>query len=138
MNKQNIDLYKLVAAIGEEASLNLITSGIVERHVIHAILKEYKELNKDFYTFTMNAFNDGNNCFEDCIYIESFKSNKFTHSHTMSENADMLEILNKDVSDIRLVLFKKAFQRIVDIHTRFGLRHLNAELWLNVLTNNGV
>ena len=138
MNKQNIDLYKLVAAIGEEASLNLITSGIVERHIVHTILKEHRELHKDSYTFTMNAFNDGNNSCEDYIYIESFKANKFIHSHTMSENADMLEIFNKDISDSRLALFKKAFQRIVDIHTRFGVRHLNAELWLSVLTNNCV
>ena len=133
--KQNIDLYKMVSAIGEEACLSLVGAGLVDRNTMHSILKEYKDLNKDSYTFVFNSVNDGNNIHEDYVYIESFKNFKFSHSHTMTENVDLMQLAQDDPNDSRLKLFKKSLEKVLNLHEKFGKKHSRAELLLNFLNS---
>ena len=129
--KANIDLYKLAATIGEDKSLELIGAGIVERHVMHSVLNEYKQLNKFTYAFTTTFFNDGNNVFEETIYLD-FKKHVYTYKHTMTDHIDMNICINNN-DQAKLKLFHNAFMRVFEMHKNFGIVHSKSKIYISVL-----
>ena len=67
--KSEIDLLKLCGVLGYEAIQKIFDNHMINREQLDNVSYMWKQANKDKYKIIVKSFNDGNNEFEEIVYI---------------------------------------------------------------------
>ena len=115
-----IDLCNTFVTIGENNLSKMVDAGIIEKSDFLDVLFLYKQANKDSYSFNMNCVNDGNNTYEDTIYISVKDLSKIGHAHTMTSYKTMFDLMQEG-QDKELKMILNSIQHVIGLRKKFKM-----------------
>ena len=133
--KAEIDLLKLCGVVGIEAIQKMFDSHMVNREQLEHIIYMFKQANKETYKIIVKSFNDGNNEFEEIVYINPNNVLDISYQHTQGGTVTIEQVIvNKDkfIADKMLSAFKTVFE----LRSKFNMRNVDIKCAMLILNNH--
>ena len=91
------DLLNLCAVLGIEAIQKMYDAHMINREQLEHVYYMYKQANKESYAITVKSFNDGNNVYDEIVYIDVKNITDITYKHTQADAVTIGQVFeNKD------------------------------------------
>lgn len=116
----NIDLCNTFVTIGEDAMSKMVDAGIITKADFLDVLFLNKQASKDSYVFNMNCVNDGNNTYEDTIYVSVKDLSKIGHAHTMTSYKTMFDLM-QEKQDKELKMILDSIKHVIELRKKFKM-----------------
>lgn len=133
--KTEIDLLSLCGTLGFEAIQKMFDSHMISREQLNHVSYMWKQANKETYTIIVKSFNDGNNEFEEIVYINPNNKLDITYQHTQGGENTIEQVLqSKDefVADKML----SALNTVLNLRLSFNMKCTEIKCAILVLKNN--
>lgn len=133
--KTEIDLLKLCGTLGFEAIRNMFDANMINREQLEHVSYMWKQVNKATYQIIVKSFNDGNNEFEEIVYINPNDMMDIVYQHTQGgENTieQVLQSKDKFIADKML----SALNTVLDLRLSFNMKCTDIKCAIMVLKNN--
>lgn len=133
--KTEINLLSLCGTLGFEAIQKMFDSHMINREQLNHVSYMWKQANKETYKIIVRSFNDGNNEFEEIVYINPNDMLDIVYQHTQGgENTieQVLQSKDKFIADKML----SALNTVRDLRLQFNMNCLNVKGAILVLNNN--
>ena len=132
--KYEIDLLKLCAVLGIEAVQKMYDAHMINRDQLEHVYYMYKQANKDSYAITLKSFNDGNNEFEEIVYINPNDVLDISYQHTQGGTVTIEQVLiskDKFIADKML----SALKTVLELRSKFNMHNTDIKCAILILTN---
>lgn len=133
--KTEIDLLNLCGALGFEAIQKMFDAHMINRDQLNHVSYTWKQANKETYKIIVKSFNDGNNEFEEIVYINPNNMLDITYQHTQGGERTIEQVLqskDKFIADKML----SALNTVLDLRLKFGMECTSIKCTIMVLKNN--
>ena len=133
--KSEVDLLKLCGVLGYEAIQKMFDSHMVSREQLEHVSYMWKQANKETYKIIVKSFNDGNNEFEEVVYINPNDMSDIIYQHTQSDEITLEQVLSskdKFIADKML----SALNTVLDLRLKFGMECTKIKCAILILKNN--
>ena len=133
--KSEIDLLKLCGVLGFEAIQTMFDNHMVNREQLEHVAYMFKQANKETYKIIVKSFNDGNNEFEEIVYINPNDVLDVSYQHTQGGTMTIEQVLvNKDklVADKML----SALNTVLKLRSNFNIHNTNIKCAILILNNH--
>lgn len=133
--KTEIDLLNLCGTLGFEAIQKMFDAHMINREQLEHVSYMWKQANKETYKIIVKSFNDGNNEFEEIVYINPNYMLDITYQHTQGGEHTIEQVLqSKDKFIANKML--SALNTVLDLRLKFNMDCLNIKGAILVLKNN--
>ena len=135
--KTDIDLLQLCGALGFEAIQKLFDACMINRDQLNDVSYMWKQANKETYKIIVKSFNDGNNEFEEIVYINPNNMLDITYQHTQGGESTIEHVLqSKDefIADKML----SALNTVLNLRLQFNMKCTDIKCAIMVLKNNAL
>ena len=132
MNTQ-IDLLSLCGVLGFEAIQNMFDANMINREQLEHVSYMWKQANKETYKIVLKSFNDGNNEWEEVVYINIKSLTEIEYHHTQAQAVTFEQVIdNKDkrVADKMI----SALNTVVKMRKQFKMTTSTAEIMIKFLS----
>lgn len=132
--KSEIDLLKLCGVVGIEAIQKMFDSHMINREQLEYVFYMYKQVNKDTYEIIVKSFNDGNNEFEEVVYINPNDVLDVSYQHTQGGVVTIEQVLlskDKFIADKML----KALKTVFELRSKFNMHNTDIKCAMLILNN---
>lgn len=132
-----VDLCRLCGVLGFEAIQKMFDAAMINREQLNNISYMWKQANKETYKIIVKSFNDGNNEFEEIVYINPNNMLEIVYQHTQGGETTIEQVLQtKDrfIADKML----SALNNVLNLRLSFGMDCLHIKGAVLVLKNNVV
>lgn len=132
--KAEIDLLKLCSVVGIEAIQKMFDAHMINREQLEYVAYMFKQVNKETYKIIVKSFNDGNNEFEEIVYINPNNVLDISYQHTQGCTVTIEQVLvNKDkcIADKMLSALKKVFE----LRSKFNMHNEDIKCAMLILNN---
>ena len=132
--KSEIDLLKLCGVLGYEAIQKIFDNHMINREQLDNVSYMWKQANKDKYKIIVKSFNDGNNEFEEIVYINPNDVLDVVYQHTQGGESTIEQVLiskDKFVADKML----SALNTVLKLRSQFNMRNTDIKCAILILTN---
>lgn len=133
--KTEIDLIKLCGVLGYEAIEKMYDSHMINRDQLEHVSYMWKQVNKETYKIIVKSFNDGNNEFEEVVYINPDDMLDVVYQHTQGGESTLEQVLlskDKFIADKML----SALKTVLDLRLKFGMECAKIKCAVLILKNN--
>ena len=133
--KSEVDLLKLCGVLGYEAIQKMFDSHMVSREQLEHVSYMWKQANKETYKIVIKSFNDGNNEFEEIVYINPEDMSDVVYQHTQGGELTLEEVLaskDKFTADKMLA----ALSTVLNLRLKFNMECTKIKCSILVLKNN--
>lgn len=133
--KSEIDLLKLCGVLGFEAIQTMFENHMINREQFEHVAYMWKQANKETYKSIVRSFNDGNNEFEEIVYINPKDCLDIKYQHTQGGTVTLEQvIINKDnfIADKML----SALKTVLKLRSQFNMHNANIKCAILILTNH--
>lgn len=133
--KPEIDLLKLCGVLGYEAIQKMFDSNMINREQLNHVSYMWKQVNKETYKIVVKSFNDGNNEFEEVVYINPNDMLDIIYQHTQGGESTIEQVLlskDKFMTDKML----SALNTVLNLRLQFNMECTNIKCAILVLKNN--
>lgn len=132
--KTEIDLLKLCGALGYEAIQTMFNNHMINREQLEHVAYTFKQVNKDTYKIIVKSFNDGNNEFEEIVYINPNDVLDISYQHTQGGTMTIEQVLiNKDNAVANKML--SALKTVFELRSKFNMHNTDIKCAMLILTN---
>ena len=115
-----IDLIKLCGALGYEAIQKMYGLHMINREQFEHVSYMWKQANKETYKIVVKSFNDGNNDFEEIVYINPDDTLDVVYKHTQGGEITLEKVIvSKDKLTAEKIL--SALNTVQDLRLKFGM-----------------
>ena len=133
--KAEIDLLKLCGALGYEAIQTMFDNHMVNREQLEHVAYMFKQVNKETYKIIVRSFNDGNNEFEEIVYINPNDVLDVSYQHTQGGAMTIEQVLvNKDKFTADKML--SALKTVFELRSKFNMHNTDIKCAMLILTNH--
>lgn len=133
--KTEIDLLNLCGALGFEAIQKMFDTHMINREQLNNVSYMWTQANKETYKIIVKSFNDGNNEFEEIVYINPNNMLDIIYQHTQGGETTIEQVLqskDKFIADKML----SALNTVLNLRLSFNMDCLNVKGAILVLNNN--
>ena len=132
--KTEIDLLKLCSALGFEAIQTMFDNHMVNREQLEHVAYMFKQANKETYKIIVKSFNDGNNEFEEIVYINPNDVLDLSYQHTQGGTMTIEQVLmSKDKIIADKIL--SALNTVFELRSKFNMHNTNIKCTILILNN---
>lgn len=131
MNTQ-IDLLNLCGVLGFEAIQKMFDANMINREQLEHVAFMWKQANKETYKIVLKSFNDGNNEFEEVVYINIKNLTEIEYHHTQAEVVTLEQVFSnndKRVADKML----SALNTVVNTRKQFKMSTITIDCMIKCL-----
>ena len=133
--KSEIDLIKLCGALGYESIQKMFDSNMINREQLEYVSYMWKQANKETYKIIVKSFNDGNNEFEEIVYINPEDVLDVVYQHTQGGECTLKQLLvNQDAFIVGKML--SALNTVLNLRLKFGMECTKIKCAILILKNN--
>ena len=133
--KAEIDLIKLCGVLGYESIQKMYDSHMINREQLEHVSYMWKQANKETYKIVVKSFNDGNNEFEEIVYINPNDMLDVVYQHTQGGESTLKEVLlSKDKFIVNKML--SALNTVLNLRLKFDMECTKIKCAILVLKNN--
>ena len=133
--KTEIDLLKLCGVLGYEAIQTMFDNYMINREQLEHVSYMWKQANKATYKIIVKSFNDGNNEFEEIIYINPNDMLDIVYQHTQGGESTLEQVLlSKDKFKADKML--SALNTVLDLRLKFNMECTCIKCAILLLENN--
>ena len=133
--KSEIDLLKLCGVLGFEAIQTMFDNHMVNREQLEHVAYMFKQANKETYKIIVKSFNDGNNEFEEIVYINPNDVLDVSYQHTQGGTMTIEQVLvNKD--KYIAVKMLSALNTVFELRSKFNMHNTNIKCAILILNNH--
>ena len=132
--KSEIDLIKLCGVVGMESIRAMFDNHMINRDQLEHVSYMFKQANKDTYKIIVKSFNDGNNEFEEIVYINPNDVLDVSYQHTQGGMMTIEQVLvskDKFIADKMLSALKTVFE----LRSKFNMHNTDIKCAMLILTN---
>ena len=132
--KSEIDLLKLCGALGFEAIQTMFDNHMINREQLEHVAYMFKQVNKETYKIIVKSFNDGNNEFEEIVYINPNDVLDIAYQHTQGGESTLEQVLlskDKFIADKMLSALKTVFE----LRSKFNMKCTDIKCAMLILNN---
>lgn len=133
--KTEIDLLNLCGTLGFEAIQKMFDAHMINRDQLNHVSYMWKQANKETYKIVVKSFNDGNNEFEEVVYINPNNMLDITYQHTQGGEATIEQVLQSKDKFVAAKMLS-ALNTVLNLRLSFNTDCLNVKGAILVLTNN--
>lgn len=133
--KTEFDLLKLCSVLGFEAIQKMFDSHMINREQLEHVSYMWKQANKATYKIIVKSFNDGNNEFEEIVYINPNDVLDVSYQHTQGGTVTIEQVLvskNKFIADKML----SALNTVLKLRSQFNMHNTDIKCAILILTNH--
>ena len=133
--KSEVDLLKLCGVLGYESIQKMYDSNMINREQLEYVSYMWKQVYKKTYKIVVKSFNDGNNEFEEIVYINPEDVLDVVYQHTQGGECTLKQVLlNEDnfIADKML----SALNTVLNLRLRFDMECTKIKCAILVLKNN--
>ena len=133
--KSEIELLKLCGVLGFEAIQKMFDNHLINREQLEHVAYMFKQVNKETYKIIVKSFNDGNNEFEEIVYINPNDCLDVSYQHTQGGTMTIEQVIsNKDkfIADKML----SALNTVLKLRSNFNMHNANVKCAILILTNH--
>lgn len=132
--KAEIDLLKLCGVVGIEAIQTMFDSHMIKREQLEHVAYMFKQADKETYKIIVKSFNDGNNEFEEIVYINPNNVLDTSYQHTQGGTVSIEQVLNsKDMVITNKML--EALKTVFELRSKFNMDNKNIKCAMLILNN---
>ena len=132
--KAEIDLLKLCGVLGFEAIQVMFDNHMINREQLEHVAYMFKQVNKETYKIIVKAFNDGNNEFEEIVYINPNDVLDLSYQHTQGGTMTIEQVLmSKDKIIADKIL--SALNTVFELRSKFNMHNTNIKCTILILNN---
>lgn len=133
--KSETDLLKLCGVLGYESIQKMYDSHMINRDQLEYVSYMWKQVNKKTYKIIVKSFNDGNNEFEEIVYINPNDMLDVVYQHTQGGESTLEQVLSiKDKFIANKML--SALNTVKNLREAFGMECTKIKCSILVLKNN--
>lgn len=133
--KSEVDLLKLCGVLGYEAIQKMFDSNMINREQLNHVSYMWKQANKETYKIIVKSFNDGNNEFEEIVYINPNDILDVVYQHTQGGESKLEQVLlSKDKFIANKML--SSLNTVMDLRLKFNMECTSIKCAILVLKNN--
>ena len=133
--KAEIDLIKLCGVLGYESIQKMYDSHMIDREQLEHVSYMWKQANKETYKIVVKSFNDGNNEFEEIVYINPNDMLNVVYQHTQGGESTLEQVLlSKDKFIVDKML--SALNTVLNLRLKFDMECTKIKCAILVLKNN--
>ena len=130
-----IDLLKLCGVLGFEAIQTMFDNHMINREQLEHVAYMFKQVNKETYKIIVKSFNDGNNEFEEIVYINPNDMLDVVYQHTQGGESTLEQVLlSKDKFIVDKML--SALNTVLNLRLKFDMECTKIKCAILVLKNN--
>lgn len=132
--KTEIDLLKLCGIVGIEAIQKMFDAHMINREQLEHVYYMFKQANNETYKIIVKSFNDGNNEFEEIVYINPNNVLDTSYQHTQGGTVTIEQVLNnkdKFIADKMLSALKTVFE----LRSKFNMKCTDIKCAMLILNN---
>ena len=132
--KTEIDLLKLCGVVGFEAIQTMFDNHMINREQLEHVAYMWKQANKETYKIIVKSFNDGNNEFEEIVYINPNDVLDISYQHTQGGTMTIEQVLiskDKFIADKML----RALKTVLELRSKFNMHNTKIKCAMLILTN---
>lgn len=133
--KTEVDLLNLCGTLGFEAIQKMFDVHMINRDQLNHISYMWKQANKETYKIIVKSFNDGNNEFEEIVYINPNNMLDITYQHTQGGESTIEQVLqskDKFIADKML----SALNTVLNLRLQFNMKCTDIKCAIMILNNN--
>ena len=133
--KTEIDLLKLCGVLGYEAIQKMFDSHMINREQFEHVSYMWKQANKDKYKIIVKSFNDGNNEFEEIVYINPNDMLDVVYQHTQGDTLTIEQVFvskDKFIADKML----SALKTVLKLRSQFNMHNTDIKCAYLMLTKH--
>lgn len=133
--KTEINLLNLCGTLGFDAIQKMFDSNMINREQLDHVSYMWKQANKETYKIIVKSFNDGNNEFEEIVYINPNNLFDITYQHTQGGESTIEQVLqtkDKFIADKML----SALKTVLDLRLSFNMKCIDVKCAILLLNNN--
>ena len=133
--KSEFDLLKLCGVLGFEAIQKMFDSHMINREQFEHVSYMWKQANKDKYKIIVKSFNDGNNEFEEIVYINPNSMLDITYQHTQGGTFTIEQVFvskDKFIADKML----SALKTVLKLRSQFNVHNTDIKCAYLMLTKH--
>lgn len=133
--KTEVDLLSLCGTLGYEAIQKMFDSHMINRDQLNHVSYMWKQANKETYKIIVKSFNDGNNEFEEIVYINPNNMLDIVYQHTQGGEMTIEQVLkseDKFISDKML----SALNTVLNLRLQFNMNCTQIKCAILILNNN--
>ena len=133
--KSEIDLLKLCGALGFEAIQTMFDNHMINREQLEHVAYMFKQASKETYKIIVKSFNDGNNEFEEIVYINPNDVLDIAYQHTQGGTVTIEQVIiskDKFVADKML----SALNTVLKLRLQFNMHNANIKCAILILNNH--
>ena len=119
--KTEIDLLNLCGALGFEAIQKMFNANMINREQLNNVSYMWRQANKETYKIIVKSFNDGNNEFEEIVYINPNNMLDIIYQHTQCNDVTIEQVLqskDKFIADKML----SALNTVLNLRLQFNMK----------------
>lgn len=135
--KTEIDLLNLCGLFGFEAIQKMFDSNMINRDQLNHVSYMYKQVNKETYKIIVKSFNDGNNEFEEVVYINPNDMLDITYQHTQGGESTIEQVIKCKDSFIAEKMLS-ALNTVLNLRLSFGMNCTDIKCAIMILKNNAL
>ena len=133
--KSEVDLIKLCGVLGYESIQKMYDSHMINREQLEHVSYMWKQANKETYKIIIKSFNDGNNEFEEIVYVNPNDMLGVVYQHTQGGESTLEQVLlskDKFMADKML----SALNTVLNLRLKFDMECTKIKCSILVLKNN--
>ena len=133
--KTEIDLLSLCGTLGFEAIQKMFDANMINREQLNKVSYMWKQSNKETYKIIVKSFNDGNNEFEEIVYINPSNLFDVVYQHTQGGETTIEQVLqskDKVIADKML----SALNTVLNLRLKFNMKCIDIKCAIMLLKNN--
>ena len=133
--KTEIDLLKLCGLFGYESIQKMYDSNMINREQLEHVSYMWKQVNKKTYKIVVKSFNDGNNEFEEIVYINPEDVLDVVYQHTQGGECTLKQVL---LSEDKFIVDKmlSALNTVLNLRLKFDMECTKIKCSILILKNN--
>lgn len=132
--KYEVDLLKLCGVLGYESIQKMYDSHMINREQLEHVSYMWKQANKETYKIIIKSFNDGNNEFEEIVYINPNDMLDIVYQHTQGGEITIEQVLlSKDMFIAEKML--SALNTVLNLRLSFNMKCKDIKCAILVLKN---
>lgn len=133
--KSEVDLLKSCGVLGYESIQKMYDSHMINREQLEHVSYMWKQANKETYKIVVKSFNDGNNEFEEIVYINPNDMLGVVYQHTQGGECTLEQVLeNQDKFIVDKML--SALNTVLGLRLKFNMECTKIKCSILVLKNN--
>lgn len=132
--KSEVDLLKLCGVLGYGAIQSMFDSNMINREQLEHVSYMWKQVNKETYKIIVKSFNDGNNEYEEIVYINPNDTLDVVYQHTQGGECTLKHVLaNQD--DFIVGKMLSALNTVLNLRLKFGMECTKIKCAILILKN---